>query len=128
MLKYIIYFIIFSWAGWIADTIMRSIETKKYSTGTYIPFFGAIYGFGGVILLLLFRYADYPFEIHVILGGIVVTLLELSGGFYCEKVLKKRLWDYSKKKYNYHGHIDAEHTIYWFILAFILRLIFPYLP
>jgi len=63
----------------------------------------------------------------VIVGGLCITVFEYFAGWGCLNIVGKRLWDYSKQKWNLHGHIDAVHTLTWFGLVAILRSILPYL-
>ncbi|MEK6940999.1 MAG: putative ABC transporter permease [Nanoarchaeota archaeon] len=126
--KYLLFFIIFGFLGWGIDTIYRSIRLNKYSPGTLIPYFAITFGTGGAALILLFEYAQTSLLNHIILGGILVTLIELISGIISYNLLNKRLWDYSKNKYNFLGHIDLLHTFYWFIMAGILRLMLSMFP
>jgi uncharacterized membrane protein len=129
MLNYLLIFIVFGFIGWVIDTSYRSITLRKYYSGTLIPLFSPIYGFGALVLVLLFTYLQAHIIVQIIAAGLLLTILELLGGIYCVKILRRKLWDYSKNKWNYKGYIDALHSFYWLILAFIFRIvIFPYLP
>lgn len=128
MLTYLILFVVFGFIGWAVDTLYCSYHDGHYSSQTYLPYFAIIYAFGGILLLLLFKYTQVPFIADIVIGGAAATLLEFIGGWFCHNILKQKVWDYSGNPYNYYGHIDAEHTIYWFILTGVVRVVFPYLP
>lgn len=128
MLVYLAYFVIFSFIGWVLDTAYRSWNAGKYAPRTLIPYFSTIYGFGVLILLAIFQQANLTFLEHALLGGIAITLLEFMGGTIGSRILEEKLWDYSDSKYHLYGHIDAMHTLFWFVLSTILRAVFPYLP
>jgi len=86
-----------------------------------------IYGLGGIMLLSIYENVQGTALEQILAGGIAITLLELSCGLFCEHILGEKLWDYSKNKANLYGHIDALHTLYWFALAALVRLVVPYL-
>lgn len=46
-----------------------------------------------------------------------VISLEYAGAWFCDKILKEKLWDYSDMKYNLHGYISLTHSFYWLILV-----------
>ncbi|RMD58214.1 hypothetical protein D6825_01495 [Candidatus Woesearchaeota archaeon] len=126
--RYLAYFITFSFLGWVVDTTYRSLISGHYAPRTYLPFISVVYGIGGTMLLILYKNTNYNLMEHTLIGGISVTILELISGIFCDKVLKRKLWDYSKNAYNLWGHVDVLHTIYWFGLAALLRFALPYLP
>ncbi|MBS3125393.1 hypothetical protein J4211_04055 [Candidatus Woesearchaeota archaeon] len=128
MLTHLALFIVFGILGWIVDTAYRSYDAGKYHPHTMIPGFSIIYGLGGVLLLMLFKYTQLPVIADIVVGGTATTTLEFIGGWFCHKVLARKMWDYSEHPYNYYGYIDAEHTIYWFILTGAVRFVFAYLP
>jgi len=119
---YILYFIFFSMIGWILDSAYSSFDKKRFINSGYfweLPLC-PIYGFGGVALILLTQYLQgYPFIIAIIVSALMLTTLEYAGGIFCIVVLKERLWDYSHRKWNFHGHIDVFHAICWVILTII---------
>ena len=128
MLQYVLLFIGFGLTGWAVDTSYRTYKEGHYSPNTLVPYFSVIYGLGGLLLLLLFKHTQLPVIADVVLGGMLATILEFIGGWFCKHILKRKLWDYSRKPYNYYGYIDAQHATYWIVLTAILRILFPYLP
>jgi len=128
LVLYFALFLCFGLLGWVVDTSYRSYHAGKYHPHTMLPYFSIIYGIGGVLLLLLFKHTYLPVIADIVVGGTAATILEFMGGWFCHKVLKRKMWDYSHHPYNYYGYIDAEHTIYWFILTGIVRWLFVYLP
>lgn len=126
MTQYIELFFIFCVIGWIIDTADRSWSEKKFVSGTYIPFFSPLYGFGSVALVLIFDYLPAPAILQIIFGAIAVTAIEFVSGLWCVYILKKRLWNYSASRFNILGHIDAEHSFYWLIVSLIFYLLKSY--
>ena len=127
MIKYLILLIIFSVLGWGIDTAYRSMILKKFSSGTHVMFFSPVYAIGGLILVLIYTYLNTHAIIQILVATTVIVLLELSFGIISEKIMKRRYWDYFGSKWNFKGHIDVLHSFYWFLLAALLRMIFPYL-
>ncbi|MDO8623178.1 MAG: hypothetical protein Q7R52_02935 [archaeon] len=120
---YLVLFVIFGFLGWFIDTFFNSFLDKKYSPHTFISFFSVIYGIGGVILFFIYSSFN-PGFLTFISGLISIILLELIGGLFCVYVLKRRLWDYRKNQLNFLGHVDAEHSCYWFVLCIIFYEIY----
>ena len=54
------------------------------------------------------------------LGGFVLaSLLEYSTGMFFEKVYKKKLWDYSRFRYNVGGYICLPFSLLWGALSVV---------
>lgn len=119
---YIYVFAIGGLLGWILDTAFRSLEERRYSPGTLIPFFSIIYGAGAVVLDILFVYAPLPAYLQILAGAVLAVFLELISGLIMLSVLKRRLWNYEKSHYNYRGLIDLKHSFYWLLLIAAYRL------
>ena len=82
--------------GFIYETIFYKIDlgyfVKRGSTfGPIIP----IYFFGGILIVLLsYRMRKTPHIIFLV-NCLITGLLELITGFFFDKVLNLRLWDYN---------------------------------
>lgn len=46
-----------------------------------------------------------------------MTLLELAAGLIFVRGMNVKLWDYSKKPFNYKGIVCLEFSIYWLVLS-----------
>jgi len=125
MTYYLQLFFVFSLGGWIADTAYRSFLAKKYAPGTLLPYISPIYGFGAVMLALVFRGTpDVPPTLQIAIGWVLILLLEFITGHLSVKFLNRRLWDYTPSKYDLFGHVDLTHALYWMILISLFRLFF----
>lgn len=122
---------IFSFAavlGWIIETTYRFIMSKKlvnpgFMSGCVVP----IYGFGALILYYVCKLSEmftmqYEALLVILLSMILLTILELLSGLLMLKIFNLRLWDYSKRKFNFMGLICLRFTLYWGILALIFYL------
>ena len=127
MLSYLTLFFLYSFIGWIIYTSYRSITERRYNSGSFLPFLTPIYGFGGILLNLFFQ-VELPIFFHILLGTALIILLEFLGGIFCVAIFKKRYWNYSQNAYNFFGHIDLVHSVYWLLLVILFRMLFPFLP
>lgn len=94
------------------------------------PYMIPVFGVGAVLINLIYK---IPFlqklstaPILMLVGGIVMTLVELSFGILLNKKLKLNIWDYSNSKIklfgkeiplNYMGQIDVLHGFLWCLLT-----------
>jgi uncharacterized membrane protein len=126
MLSYLTLFFLYSFVGWIIDSSYRSVEAKKYSSGSFLPFLAPIYGVAGVSLTLFFQWSSLSLFLDILLGTVLVVMIEFFGGIFCVCVFGRRYWDYSKETYNLLGHISLLHSVYWLLLVIGFRLLFPF--
>lgn len=121
MVNYVIYFIIYGAIGWVLDSASRSLEKRKFIEASYfgIPFM-PVYGVGGLTIVLLIPVlSSYNILTKFLVYGVSLAILEYIAGVFVEKTKNKRLWDYSKSKFNLHGRTDLTRAICWGILALI---------
>lgn len=124
-----LFFITFSFAGWLMETILVSVTTKKFvNRGFMVGSFCPIYGVGVSAMYVMLS----PFSDNVILlfimGLIVTTALEYVTSWLMEIIFNARWWDYSSHKYNLNGRVSLSISIYWGILSvLIIKYILPLL-
>lgn len=131
MFTYILIFLIFAFIGWIIDTTYCSIGSKKFVFSGYFKYVPLcpIYGFGGLLILSLFiQLESLPAWLVIIITTILVVILEYVGGWFCDKILKEKLWDYSRAKFNISGYVNLLNSAYWLVLITATYFIInPYL-
>lgn len=127
MLFYIIFFIIFSFIGWIIDSTYTSLESKKFvNTGYFKGPFCPIYGFGSLFLIIFFNTISLPFWALILIASFLMTVLEFIGGRFSRHFLGVVLWDYSGSRFNYKGDIELLHSLYWpLLVAFFYFILYP---
>lgn len=107
--KYFLYFIIYSFIGWLMEVICKLFELKKFvNRGFLIGPICPIYGYGvlGIILLIGKDTSDI---LAVFLKSILIcSILEYFTSYIMEKLFKARWWDYSRRKFNINGRICLE--------------------
>lgn len=129
LFKILTYFIIYSFFGWVMESVFRSIIEKKIiNTGFLRGPFCPIYGIGAIIMLIfLERFQDRP----ILLFFIAITLLtawEYIVGVILEKLFNTKYWDYSNHKINFQGRICLTNSICWgFLGVGFVKYIHPFI-
>ena len=129
LLSILTYFIIYSFVGWVMESVFRSIIEKKIiNTGFLRGPFCPIYGIGAIIMLVfLERFQDKS----ILLFFIAITILtawEYFVGVLLEKLFNTKYWDYSEHKFNFQGRICLTNSICWGILGVVfVRYIHPFI-
>lgn len=123
------YFIIYSFLGWILESLYRSFcERKLINTGFLRGPFCPIYGFGAAIMILILKQFDNNIILLFVLSMLMLTAWEYLVGVILEKIFKTKYWDYSDHKINFQGRICLTNSIYWGILGVVfLKYIHPFI-
>lgn len=121
-----LYFMIYSFLGWVIETVYCSVIEKRYVprgflNGPLTP----IYGFGGLAIIFLFQ--DFQITALIFAGGVFVTsFLEYIASYLLELIFDMHWWDYSADKYNLNGRIKLKNSILFGLLAVVLiKIIHP---
>lgn len=114
-------FVIGSLFGWVLELFFRRFVSQKkwmnpgFLVGPYLP----IYGFG---VLCLYAVSNISFGIsnewldiivHILLIGVLMTVVEFIAGLIFIKGLHVKLWDYSNRKGNIMGIICPSFSVIW---------------
>lgn len=112
------YFVIYSFLGWILESVFRSFcERKIINTGFLIGPFCPIYGTGALIMYFTLGFLkDNPVLVFFV-SVIMLTLWEYIVGVFLEKVFKTKYWDYSDHKIQFQGRICLSNSIAWGFLG-----------
>ncbi len=112
------YFLIYSFLGWIMESIVRTIcEKKIINTGFLYGPVCPIYGIGAIIMLIfLENFQNKPLLLFFI-SIIILTFWEYIVGVLLEKIFKTKYWDYSDQKFNFQGRICLVNSICWGVLG-----------
>ena len=120
--KLIWLFLIYSFAGWVLETVLASLKQKKFANrGIINGPFCLIYGFGGFFITAFTRELT---GIWLFLGcAIVASLLEWIAGHLIEMWYHERWWDYRKIKWNLDGYVSVPTSCVWGILGvFVIKI------
>lgn len=129
ILQFILYIIIYSFFGWILESVLKTIYQKKFVNSGFLngPIC-PIYGFGAIIMeLCLSSLRDKPI-ILFITAFLLLSLWEYIVGYLIEKIFKTKYWDYSNLRFNIQGRVCLKNSIYWGLLGLIfVKLVHPFI-
>lgn len=129
LLDIIIYFVIYSFLGWIMESIVRSIcERKLINTGFLKGPFCPIYGIGATIMFLFLEEFENKPILLFFIAMIILTIWEYVVGVFLEKTFHTKYWDYSDHKINFQGRICLTNSLYWGVLGVLfVKYIHPFI-
>lgn len=124
------YFIIYSFLGFIVETIFGML-TKGVIESRQSCLFGpfcCIYGLGAMVMipgLQKFKKSNWALFFA---GAVEGSILEYVMSWIGEIIFQIKWWDYSNMPFNINGRITLTFTVFWGLLALVLiRLINPYI-
>ena len=121
-------FIMFSVVGWISVVLYVGIfhEHKFVNRGFLHGPLCPIYGFGGVVILLL-PAALYSTWIPLFFASMILcTLVEYFVSWIMEKTFHARWWDYSHYKFNLNGRICLLNSVlFGFMGLGVIHFVYP---
>lgn len=120
IIKTLDYFFIYSFIGWVLESVYKTIYEKKLvNSGFLYGPFCPIYGLGALIMYaFLSGYNDNPLHVFVI-GFVILSIWEYIVAWAIEKVLHEKYWDYSNNKFNINGRVCLLNSLFWGILGVI---------
>lgn len=123
--QWLFFFYLYCFLGWCFESAYVSLKSRKlinrgFMRGPFLP----LYGSGAIMMLVV----SMPFRDNVVLtyiaGVIGATALEYVTGVVMEALFKVRYWDYSRKPFNFQGHICLSSSIAWgFFTILMTRVI-----
>ncbi|WP_315167161.1 putative ABC transporter permease [Metaclostridioides mangenotii] len=127
--RYILYFFLYSFLGWLCESIYCSVGNKKvinrgFLNGPICP----IYGFGAMLVIFLIEgFRDNIFFLFLF-GMLITSMLEYISGYLLETLFNTKWWDYSNRKFNIKGRVCLKNAIYFGIMSVVLiRVIHPFI-
>ena len=122
--KWFLYFIIYSFLGWITEVIYcLATEKKLVNRGFLIGPVCPIYGYGVLFILLLIDGNKSDILAIFLKSILICSVLEYFTSFFMEKLFKARWWDYSDRKYNINGRICLETMFPFGVLGSLVVLV-----
>ncbi len=123
-LRILLYFIIYSFLGWVMESILKSYLQKKiinsgFLHGPICP----IYGFGAIIMIVFLNKFKDNIVILFLISFVVLTIWEYIVGVLLEKIFHTKYWDYSNNKFNFQGRICLLNSFYWGVLGVLFTLV-----
>lgn len=123
ILRYLLYFIIYSFLGWVMESILKTILEKKFVNsgflhGPYCP----IYGFGALIMMFFLGGLKNNILLLFLAGFFVLSIWEYIVGWFLEKTFHTKYWDYTENRFNIKGRVCLLNSFYWGILGVAFTL------
>lgn len=107
--NYTIYFMIYSFIGWLLEVLSKLIDEKKFvNRGFLLGPICPIYGYGVVLIILLIGCDDNDLLSIFLKSIFICSILEYATSYIMEKLFRARWWDYSTKRFNINGRICLE--------------------
>ena len=129
IIEYITYFFIYSFLGWIIETIYAMFVHGYFVKRGFL--FGPIcpiYGFGAVLLLMATKKLYKKPFLKFLIATIAFTLFEYMVSFILEMLFGLRWWDYSNDFLNIQGRVSLLYSIFWGVIGLILlEKLHPYI-
>ena len=120
LVEIIAYFIIYSFFGWIMESVIKTVIQKKpVNSGFLYGPFCPIYGFGAIIMLLFLNRFKENIILLYIISFFVLSVWEYLVGWMLEKIFKTKYWDYSQNKLNIHGRVCLLNSLFWGFLGVV---------
>lgn len=118
------FFFLYSFIGWICETIFCSIQEKRFVNrgflnGPVCP----VYGLGAAAIIP----AAEPFmpnlAIVFLIGVVVTSAVEYVASFILEKLFHTLWWDYSDIRFNVNGRICLPFSLLFGVMAVALMFL-----
>ena len=127
IIEYITYFFIYSFLGWLIETIYAMFVHGYFVKRGFL--FGPIcpiYGFGAVLLLMATKKLYKKPLLKFLIATIAFTLFEYMVSFILEMLFGLRWWDYSNDFLNIQGRVSLLYSIFWGLIGvFLLEKLHP---
>ena len=121
IIDYITYFFIYSFLGWVIETIyaifVHGYFVKRgFLYGPICP----IYGFGAAILILSTKKLYGKPFMKFLIATLAFTIFEYIVSFVLEMLFGLRWWDYTNDFLNINGRVSLLYSIVWGIIGVLL--------
>lgn len=111
-------FLIYSFVGWILETIFAITKQRKIiNRGLINGPFCTVYGFTGVLITVALK--DLSGVWLFLFSAIYASIIEWVAGKIIEKICHERWWNYENNKFNLGGYISLQTSVLWGALGFI---------
>lgn len=129
IIKLISYFIIYSFFGWVMESVLKTyLQKKPVNSGFLYSPFCPIYGFGAIFMLLFLQEFKDNVVLLFIIAFFTLSLWEYIVGWLLEKVFHTKYWDYSENKFNIKGRVCLLNSLFWGFLGVVfIKYMHPFI-
>lgn len=119
MTDFILLFSFYAFAGWVMETIYRTIQQGRvvnpgFLVGPFLPIYGS---FTTLVIWSSGLLSQIAWEWQFVCFVFLSTLLEYVAGWFFERFFHLQLWDYQTVPFNLHGRIALPFSLIWGILG-----------
>lgn len=127
--SYVLYFFIYSFLGWICETVYCFMIDKHYVNRGFLKGpFCPIYGVGALAVIIILEPISSNIIILYLSAMICTSILEYITGFLLEKIFNLKWWDYSNHKFNIKGRVCLlNSTLFGILSVFLIKVVHPLL-
>lgn len=120
-------FFLYSFIGWILETVVAVAKKKKFvNRGVLNGPLCCVYGIAALVITVGMRELRDSWFFLFLGSMIIATFMEWASGKLLEKMHHHRWWDYSGKKWNMDGYICLQYSLLWGVLGAVsLKYINP---
>lgn len=121
------YFIIYSFMGWILESVTKTIAQKKFvNSGFLYGPFCPIYGIGAVAMIFILDSFKGHYILTFIVSFFVFSIWEYFVGWLLEKIFHTKYWDYSYYRFQIKGRVCLVNSLTWgFLGVAFIELVHP---
>ncbi|KJR48837.1 membrane protein [Desulfosporosinus sp. I2] len=125
MTDFILLFSFYAFAGWVMETIYRTIKQRRvvnpgFLVGPFLPIYGF---FTTLVICFSGSLSKLAWEWQFLGFVFLSTLLEYVAGWFFERFFHLQLWDYHTTPFNLKGRIALPFSLLWGILGLVFHLI-----
>ena len=122
MQKLVLYFVIYSFLGWILETIFALFVLGKFvKRGVLYGPVCPIYGFGAVLIILTLKKFKGKKTKEFFISMIVFSVFEYVVSWLFEMIFHLRWWDYSNDIGNINGRISIAYSVAWGVIGLVFN-------
>ena len=119
-------FFMFSILGFIMETVVNLCLKNDLNSGFLYGPYTPVYGLGILIIILVNKYLDQKkliklkkFTITFVINTLLLTFIELIGGYLIKWCFHTSLWNYSGLPLHIGKYISIEISIIWGIISLV---------
>lgn len=125
MTIFILTFAFYAFAGWVMETLYRSIPQRRlvnpgFLAGPFLPIYGF---FTAMVIRSSGQLSLLAWEWQFVWLVCLSTVLEYLAGWFFERFFHLQLWDYHTTPFNLQGRIALPYSLLWGFLGLVFNLI-----
>ena len=125
MMDFILTFSLYAFAGWVMETIYRTIHQRRvvnpgFLAGPFLPIYGF---FTTLVIWSSVMLSQLTWAWQFVCFVLLSTLLEYVAGLFFERFFHLQLWDYHSIPFNFQGRIALPYSLLWGILGLVFHLV-----